>query len=279
MTPPARFAARLAVWMFVALPVAGMGQPLQPPGAEISPRVFQQWQTALESAGWKQGPYLNALALEHSPYLLQHAGNPVNWVAWSEASLAQVAANNSLIFLSIGYSTCHWCHVMNRESFNDPEIARLINEHFTAIKVDREEMPAVDQYYSGVLAMVKGSAGWPLTAILDSTGKPIFIESYLAPEALKTLLERVIRLAAEQPALLEQSARFLASATVTTAQPGDAEESPPLTKAEMRTVIASVLGKMDLQYGGLSGAQKFPNEAALAFLSAMRQRHFERGLA
>ena len=263
-----------------AAALAAPAERLPPPGATVPDALFGQWQAALRQREGlvHGGQYLNALVLENSPYLLQHAGNPVNWVPWSAASLEQARAGDRLIFLSIGYSTCHWCHVMNRQSFSDPAVARRINEHFVAIKVDREELPAIDQYYSGILAMVKVSAGWPLTAILDASGNPIFVEAFLAPEALLSLLSRAVELAETQPQLLAQSARFLADAAASSAGVATGDETA-LAEAELAEVAGSVLGNMDTEYGGLAGTQKFPNEALLAFLADMHQRRAAPGLA
>ena len=257
-----------------------IAQPWQsPPGVIIEEATFQSWQAAVEGSLVEAGStdYLNSLVLENSPYLLQHAHNPVNWVSWSEASLAEAVSTGKLIFLSIGYSTCHWCHVMNNESFRDPDIALLINENFVAIKVDREERPAVDQYYSNILTMVKGSAGWPLTAVLDFAGNPIFIEPYLSPEALTALLTKVVKLNSEQPEYLANSAALIASAAASGNDP-TVPNSAPLSLDEFYEIGQNLLSNMDHQYGGIRGAQKFPNEAMLAYLSMMQQRKPDAGL-
>src|SRR6476660_9882027 len=110
--------------------------------------------------------HTNRLAREKSPYLLQHQHNPVDWFAWGDEAFARAATENKPIFLSIGYSTCHWCHVMERESFENEEIARFLNEHFISIKVDREERPDVDKIYMTFVQATTGSGGWPLNAFL-----------------------------------------------------------------------------------------------------------------
>jgi uncharacterized protein YyaL (SSP411 family) len=247
--------------------------PSPPPGVKIPADTFQRWLAALPDAQIEYGTqtHLNSLILERSPYLLQHAGNPINWRSWSANSLKAAASEGKLIFLSIGYSACHWCHVMNRESFSDPKLATLINKNFIPIKVDREELPVIDQYYASVLAMVKGSAGWPLTAIINSSGQPIFVESYLSPDALAKLLSRVITLAEQQPQYLAQSARFLATAA-TLPQQANVGDARPLSAPELRQIATTARTKIDRQYGGFAGKQKFPNEAALSFLSAMRRQ-------
>ena len=116
--------------------------------------------------------HTNALAREKSPYLLQHAHNPVDWCAWNETSFAKARAENKPIFLSIGYSTCHWCHVMERESFEDEAVGAFLREHFVSIKVDREERPDVDKIYMTFVQSTTGSGGWPLNVFLTPDLKP-----------------------------------------------------------------------------------------------------------
>ncbi|MGB5884881.1 MAG: thioredoxin domain-containing protein, partial [Desulfobulbales bacterium] len=122
----------------------------------------------------------NRLANEKSPYLLQHARNPVDWHPWSDEAFTTAAREDKPIFLSIGYSTCHWCHVMERESFEDEEIAKLLNQTFVCIKVDREERPDIDNIYMTVCSMMTGSGGWPLTVIMTPDKKPFFAGTYFA---------------------------------------------------------------------------------------------------
>ena len=116
--------------------------------------------------------YINRLVLESSPYLQQHAYNPVNWYPWGTEAFAAAQRDNKPIFLSIGYSTCHWCHVMERECFENPGIAQLLNQHFIAIKVDREERPDIDAVYVEAVSQMTGSAGWPLSVFLTPERKP-----------------------------------------------------------------------------------------------------------
>ena len=123
----------------------------------------------------------NALAHEKSPYLLQHAGNPVHWLPWGEAAFARARAEQKPIFLSIGYSTCHWCHVMAHESFENPDSAEILNAHFVSIKVDREERPDVDKVYMAYVQAMTGHGGWPLSAWLTPELKPFFGGTYFPP--------------------------------------------------------------------------------------------------
>src|SRR5215210_495518 len=123
----------------------------------------------------------NRLAHETSPYLLQHADNPVDWYAWGEEALARARAENRPILLSIGYSACHWCHVMERESFENPEIAALMNELFVNIKVDREERPDLDSIYMQAVQSMTGHGGWPMTVFLRPDGVPFYGGTYFPP--------------------------------------------------------------------------------------------------
>src|ERR671927_747355 len=121
---------------------------------------------------------MNRLAAERSPYLLQHAQNPVDWYPWSEEAFEKAKRENKPIFLSIGYSACHWCHVMERESFEDEATAQLMNERFVCIKVDREEHPDVDAIYMDATQAMTGAGGWPLTVFATPTGEPFFCGTY-----------------------------------------------------------------------------------------------------
>jgi uncharacterized protein YyaL (SSP411 family) len=158
----------------------------------------------------------NRLAKESSPYLLQHAHNPVDWFPWGQEAFAKAKKENKLVFLSIGYSSCHWCHVMERESFSNPEVAKILNEHFVCIKVDREERPDIDDVYMTALNTTGESGGWPLTMFLTPDGKPIFGGTYFPPDdkkvgddtlpGLKSILKKVTDLyAKEKDGLLKQA--------------------------------------------------------------------------
>ncbi len=158
------------------------------PGAQALPQELQT-QLAEAVAGRKEfrthhlredgAPrWTNRLALETSPYLLQHAHNPVDWRPWGEDAFAAARALERPVFLSIGYATCHWCHVMEEESFEDPEIARVLNERFVPVKVDREERPDVDAIYMQAVQMLTQHGGWPMSVFLTPDGKPFFAGTY-----------------------------------------------------------------------------------------------------
>jgi len=126
---------------------------------------------------------MNRLARERSPYLLQHANNPVDWYPWGDEAFARARKEDKPIFLSVGYSTCHWCHVMEHESFEDPAIAAFLNEHFIAVKVDREERPDVDRVYMTFVQGTTGSGGWPMSVWLTPELKPFYGGTYFPPSS------------------------------------------------------------------------------------------------
>ena len=128
------------------------------------------------------GEFVNHLAAETSPYLKQHASNPVDWYPWGDEALSRAKEENKPIFLSIGYSACHWCHVMERESFTDPNVAASLNKDFISIKVDREERPDVDEIYMTAVQLLTGSGGWPLNVLLTPDLEPFFGGTYFPPD-------------------------------------------------------------------------------------------------
>jgi len=135
--------------------------------------------------------YTNRLILDSSPYLVQHAHNPVNWYSWGPEAFAQAKKENKLVFLSVGYSTCHWCHVMEKESFENLLVAKILNEHFIAIKVDREQRPDLDATFMEAVMLMQGSGGWPMTVFLTPAGQPFYGGTYYPAEHLMKLLRRV----------------------------------------------------------------------------------------
>src|SRR5215471_4626599 len=160
--------------------------------------------------------HVNRLAKEKSPYLLQHAGNPVDWYPWGEEAFARARAEDKPIFLSIGYSTCHWCHVMEHESFENEEVAALLNEHFVPVKVDREERPDVDRLYMTAMQALGQGGGWPLNAFLTPDLAPFYGGTYFPPEArhghaaFADVLERVHEVwEAQRSDIEEQGAQVL----------------------------------------------------------------------
>jgi len=136
----------------------------------------------------QQYPYTNDLIHESSPYLLQHAHNPVHWTGWHDKAFKKAKEEDKLVIVSIGYSACHWCHVMEHESFEDTAVAAIMNEHFICIKVDREERPDVDQIYMDAVQLISGRGGWPLNAIVLPDGRPVYAGTYYPKDNWKQVL-------------------------------------------------------------------------------------------
>jgi uncharacterized protein YyaL (SSP411 family) len=214
----------------------------------------------------------NRLAHELSPYLLQHANNPVDWYPWGEEALARAKAENKPILLSIGYSACHWCHVMEEESFSDADTARLMNEWFVAIKVDREERPDLDHIYQLVVQLMGRSGGWPLTVFLTPSQKPFFGGTYFPPvdrygmPSFKTLLTTIHdaweREHDDLVAQAEQITKGIARATAPSNDSGARIDDDALAKA-----ANDILDRSDGAHGGFGLQPKFPNTMALDVLA------------
>lgn len=209
----------------------------------------------------------NHLVGEASPYLEQHAHNPVDWYAWSDAATARAKQEGKLVFLSIGYSTCHWCHVMERESFEDDETARYLNEHFIAIKVDREQRPDLDALFLAAVARIGGSTGWPLTVVLTPDLEPVFGGTYF-PKAsaggrlglVEVLREIEKRFAAEGPDLARRGREVLEKIEAEGRAAGGSGE---VTPALLKIAFARLDRSRDLTYGGFGSRQKFPSSPLL----------------
>lgn len=202
-------------------------------------------------------PYTNELIHETSPYLLQHAHNPVHWHAWGEKALGQAKAENKLLLISIGYSACHWCHVMEHESFEDPEVARVMNEHFVCIKVDREERPDVDHIYMGAVQLLTGRGGWPLNCIALPDGRPIWGGTYFPKLDWLDALEAVPGFYAENREKTEEYASKLHEGIVQNAL---IAISPVPTKPEpllLNVLLSKWENLFDTTNGGTKGAPKF----------------------
>lgn len=215
----------------------------------------------------------NRLAHSQSPYLLQHATNPVNWYPWGEEAFQKAKEENKPVLLSIGYSTCHWCHVMNRESFSNPEIAQYLNEHFVCIKVDREERPDVDTVYMNFLQRLTGSGGWPLNVWLTPERKPFFGGTYFPPRrqagynspSFKDVLTRIQKVWTEGRAgLLADSDRIVKE--LNRANDLDSSADIAIDNTLRIAAIDSFHTAFDESNGGFGGAPKFPSPANLSFL-------------
>lgn len=214
--------------------------------------------------------FINRLILEDSPYLHQHAHNPVNWYAWGDEAFAAAKAQDKPVFLSIGYATCHWCHVMERESFEDLAIAELLNENFIAIKVDREQLPDIDALYMTAVMMINGNGGWPMSSWLDAEGRPFFGGTYYPPEHFTGLLSRIDQLwDTERETLLEQAGQIAQAMHRANQLSGEAVD---VGENEIEKALQAALSRFDAEYGGFGGAPKFPQEPTLYFLLEQAQR-------
>ncbi|HHO54810.1 MAG TPA: thioredoxin domain-containing protein, partial [Trueperaceae bacterium] len=211
----------------------------------------------------------NHLINEKSPYLLQHAYNPIDWYPWGEEAFAKAKAENKPIFLSIGYSTCHWCHVMEEESYSDPEVAAILNDAFVAIKVDREERPDIDSIYMNVAILMNGRGGWPLNIIMTPEQKPFFAATYIPKEdrfgnlGIMSLATQVKGLWQNEPdRILEFSDNLLN--TLQKQQQGSAAQS--IGASVLDSAYNSLSQRFDPVYGGFADNVKFPSPHNLLFL-------------
>ncbi len=221
------------------------------------------------------GEHFNRLVFEKSPYLLQHAGNPVDWYPWGDAAFEKARQEDKPIFLSIGYSTCHWCHVMEHESFEDSTVAALLNDAFICIKVDREERPDIDQLYMSVCQAMTGSGGWPLTILMTPDKRPFFAGTYLPKETSGPrwgLLDFVPRVksawAGERTKLLDSAARvvdFLKQNSQPTA-------GGTLDDKVLKTAFQQLASSFDADFGGFGQSPKFPTPHNFTFLLRYWQR-------
>lgn len=229
---------------------------------------------------------MNRLRFETSPYLLQHAHNPVHWYSWKPEAFERAAMENKPILVSIGYSTCHWCHVMERESFEDPEVAAYMNTHFINIKVDREERPDIDHIYMQACQAISGGGGWPLNCFLTPDGRPFYAGTYYPPkpafnrpswvQLLKHLhelfvheREKIDTQASRLTDIIQHSEQAFVQ-TLPVLETGDSPCQPETIHAIYRTLAPG----FDTTYGGFGGAPKFPGTMSLQFLL---EYHFHTG--
>ena len=236
------------------------------------------------------GTHRNRLATETSPYLLMHAGNPVDWYPWGEEALAKAKAENKPIFLSVGYSSCYWCHVMERESFMDREIAQTMNEHFVCVKVDREERPDVDAVYMAAVQIMTGRGGWPMSVFLTPDARPFYGGTYFPARdgdrpgvpGMTTILREVHRAWTEKPEKIEASAEQLTAlvrANLEGQLPKQGEvDDAPLDGQWLDRVERALVERFDPRFGGFgyqpisSQAPKFPEPSNLVFLLERAER-------
>ena len=228
---------------------------------------------------------MNRLAHERSPYLLQHAGNPVDWYPWSGEAFERARREDKPIFLSIGYSTCHWCHVMEHESFVSPGIAELLNRHFVSIKVDREERPDVDRVYMAFVQATTGSGGWPMTVFLTPDLKPFYGGTYFPPTSrwgrpgFADLLKELARVwTEERPRVNEAAAELFNRLQLVTNTGGRVKGESAVAGVDALDVGVEVFKSVfDARHGGFGDAPKFPRPSEILFLLREYARRVARG--
>jgi uncharacterized protein len=213
----------------------------------------------------------NRLAEETSPYLLQHRDNPVDWYPWGPEALERAREEDRPVLLSVGYSACHWCHVMERESFEDPETAAYMNEHFVNVKVDREERPDVDAIYMEAVQQISGHGGWPMTVFLDPDGVPFYGGTYFPPDesrgmpSFRMVMEAVVHAYENRREEIRERAPEVRARL---AAIGEVEPRELPGEAELEEAVARLLVAADRRNGGFGGAPKFPPASSLELLMA-----------
>src|SRR5512140_2803264 len=216
----------------------------------------------------------NRLIDEKSPYLLQHAHNPVDWYPWGPAALEKARKEDKPIFLSVGYSTCHWCHVMERESFENEDVAQILNEHFVPVKVDREERPDLDRVYMLFVQASTGSGGWPMSVWLTPEGKPFFGGTYFPPDnrygrpGFKAVLEYLARMWRTDRAKLESGAERLVEHLADLDAGLDSRRAGrgALSAEPIAAGVESLRRSFDSAFGGFGRAPKFPHSMGMQCL-------------
>ena len=267
-------------------------QPL-PGAAPYDAPLAERLHAALEAKGASYVPrthhligkapkYTNRLILQSSPYLLQHAHNPVNWYPWGDEAFEEARSSGRPVFLSIGYSTCHWCHVMEGESFEDEEIARFMNQHYVCIKVDREERPDIDAIYMTAVQALTGSGGWPMSVWLTPGREPFFGGTYFPPRdgargarhGFLTVLGELVQTYAKDPERVKKASEALSRAVrqEMDAQATPAAGSPAISTKPIATTVAYFKQAFDHDDGGVRRAPKFPSNIPVRLLLRYHRR-------
>ena len=261
----------------ITLPKTGLPT-IDPPGISRDPGLNQRLISAYDAKGPDYVPrthllnpdgratYVNRLILEASPYLIQHAHNPVDWRAWGPEALAEAAALDRPIFLSVGYATCHWCHVMEEESFDNEAVAQILNAHFITIKIDREQRPDLDHIYITATQLQQGHAGWPNSLFLIPDGRPFHTGTYFPrPQFIQALQAVALAWRGGKRADIEGVAGQL-SAAIARFAPSDIASAPPPGAAEFAAAVNQLGGMHNDLEGGFSNTQQFPQEGFLLYL-------------
>jgi hypothetical protein len=208
----------------------------------------------------------NNLIHETSPYLLQHAHNPVNWNAWNDETLARAKKEDKMLLISVGYAACHWCHVMEHESFEDEEVAKVMNEHYVCIKVDREERPDVDQVYMDAAQLINGNGGWPLNALAMPDGRPFMAGTYFPKENWIRFLEYFADVYKKERHKLDEQANNVSKGIREIEMIPMNENPHSFEKEDLDNIFSNFKKRIDFQNGGTLGSMKFPMPAIWEFL-------------
>jgi len=214
----------------------------------------------------KTQQYTNNLINESSPYLLQHAHNPVNWYAWGEQALKKAKEEDKLLLISVGYAACHWCHVMEHESFEDELVAEIMNQYYVCIKVDREERPDIDQIYMEAVQMMTGSGGWPLNCFALPDGKPFYGGTYFQKEQWKHILTSLANMYAKERQKILTAAEDLTSNLIKSDEFESRKETATYSEKDLKDIVEPWKQQFDKVEGGNSRAPKFPMPNSYEFL-------------
>jgi uncharacterized protein YyaL (SSP411 family) len=210
--------------------------------------------------------HTNDLINENSPYLLQHAHNPVDWYPWGDKALKKAKEEDKMIIISIGYSACHWCHVMEHESYEDTTVARIMNDHFICIKVDREERPDIDQIYMNAAFLITGSGGWPLNVLALPDGKPFFAGTYYPKDTWINVLNYFIDVKRKDPGTLISQADLITKGIKSSENVVFSHERSILTSADLDEIFNNLKPYIDFKKGGMNRAPKFPMPSIWEYL-------------
>ena len=231
--------------------------------------LFAQCKSSENSTSTHEHKKGNHLIHESSPYLLQHAYNPVDWYPWGEEALAKAKKENKMLLVSIGYAACHWCHVMEHESFEDSLVAQVMNDNFVCIKVDREERPDIDDVYMTACQMVNGrGCGWPLNSFALPDGRPVWAGTYFPKEEWLKVLEHFVKVRKDEPEKLEKYADDLTKGIQGAEHIQINTAKPEFTKENLEDIVAKFLNNIDFKKGGRKGSPKFPMPNNYDFLLA-----------
>jgi len=252
--------------MALSHPMAELNQAYSDKGKDYQPRTRH-----LDKNG--RAKFVNHLILADSPYLLQHAHNPINWYSWSDEAFDKARAENKLIFLSIGYATCHWCHVMEEESFDDLEVAKLMNQHFIAIKVDREIQPDVDATFMNISQLTTGGGGWPLNVFLTPDGRSFLTDTYITKERLISVIPQLQHLWQNETGKITALADRTVQMVNTIKSTQNTLQAIALDQTIFNKTTQSILDSFDEIQGGFGEAPKFPHESLQLFLLDEQKRN------